>query len=329
METVQALAEGVLTGDRVLLSKAITLIESVAPRHQEAANQLIEAILPHTGRSVRLGITGMPGAGKSSFIETLGMKLCNEGRRVAVLAVDPSSTVSGGSLLGDKTRMEQLSREPGAFIRPTPSGGALGGVAQRSREVLLLVEAAGYDVIFIETVGVGQSEIAVAAMVDFFLAIVIAGAGDELQGVKKGLLEQVHGVAVNKADGENKERAIAASREYNRIFPYLRPPIDNRPAKAWPCSAHTGEGIDEIWQAICEFMDAMRSSGALQQRRQEQDLAWLRHMTEAAIREHILSDKKLEARRQAVEEAVLQGRLTPTRALQQITAALPQWDDGL
>ncbi|MDR1934655.1 MAG: methylmalonyl Co-A mutase-associated GTPase MeaB, partial [Candidatus Accumulibacter sp.] len=221
--SVDDYVDGVLAGDRAVLARAITLVESNAERHYEMAQEMLSRLIPHAGAAIRVGITGVPGSGKSSLIETLGLRLCEHGHRLAVLAVDPSSSVTGGSILGDKTRMEQLSRNRGAYIRPSPSGGVLGGVARKSRETMIVCEAAGFDVIFVETVGVGQSEITVRSMVDLFLLLQIAGAGDELQGIKKGVMERCDLVVVNKADGDNKTRAKAARADYQRILHYLQP----------------------------------------------------------------------------------------------------------
>ena len=244
--------EGVLKCDRAILSRAITLVESNAAAHFETAQQVIQKLLPYTGKSTRVGITGVPGAGKSTFIEALGTNLCRGGHKVAVLAVDPSSTVTKGSILGDKTRMEQLSREPNAFIRPSPSGGTLGGLTRKSRETLLLCEAAGYDTILVETVGVGQSETTVRSMVDFFLLVVLTGAGDELQGMKKGVMELADAIVVNKADGDNKQRAMVTRAEYERILQFLRQATENWTTHAYTCSAYTGAGIMELWNDVIE-----------------------------------------------------------------------------
>ena len=242
--------DGILKGDRVALSKAITLVESALPKHQELAQQIIAACLPHSGKALRLGITGVPGAGKSTFIEALGMYLCRKDHKLAVLAIDPSSQRSKGSILGDKTRMEELSIHPNAFIRPSASAGTLGGVARKTRETVILCEAAGYDTIFIETVGVGQSETAVHSMVDFFLLILISGAGDELQGIKRGIMEMADGIAVNKADGDNvlrAERAAAECRTALHLFPM---PDSGRETKVLTCSSLTGLNVDAVWHTI-------------------------------------------------------------------------------
>ncbi len=260
--SVDEYVDGVLSGNRTILARAITLVESNAERHQETAQEMLTRLLPYSGETIRIGITGVPGAGKSSTIETLGLRLCEMGHRLAVLAVDPSSSVTGGSILGDKTRMELLSRNKNAFIRPSPSGGVLGGVARKSRETMIVCEAAGFDVIIVETVGVGQSEITVRSMVDLFLLLQIAGAGDELQGIKKGVMERSDLIVVNKADGDNLLRANAARADYERILHYLQPSTEGWKTQALTCSAYTGDGIGELWGVIEEFRTATTASGA-------------------------------------------------------------------
>ena len=234
--SVDEYVKGILACDRMILARAITLIESNAPKHFELGQEIIQKILPYTGKAVRVGITGVPGAGKGTFIEALGNLLCDRGKKIAVLAVDPSSHVSGGSILGDKTRMEQLVKQPNAFIRPSPSGGTLGGVTRKSRETLLLCEAAGFDTILVETVGVGQSETTVRSMVDFFLVIALTGAGDDLQGIKKGVIETADAILVNKADGDNKRKAMVARSEYEQVLHYLRPAAGGWPSPAGPAA---------------------------------------------------------------------------------------------
>ncbi len=273
--TLEDYYEGVLSNDRPVMARAITLIESNAKKHFDLGQELMQLILPHAGNSIRIGISGVPGAGKSTMIEALGLRLCELGFKVAVLAVDPSSSITGGSILGDKTRMEKLSRHKNAFIRPSPSAGMLGGVARKSRETMLLCEAAGYDVILVETVGVGQNEVTVRSMVDFFLLVLITGAGDELQGMKKGVMEICDCIVVNKADGDNVIRANAAKTEFNNMLHYLMPATEGWTSKALTCSAIYGEGIDEIWQLIEAFQQVTRKSGALQARREAQTLEWV------------------------------------------------------
>lgn len=244
------ICEGIARGDRTILARAITFVESEAKTHREMAREVVRRNLPHAGKSVRVGITGVPGAGKSSFIEALGKRLCDRGHKVAVLAVDPSSSMTGGSILGDKTRMEALCRESNAFIRPSPAGKTLGGVAAKTREAIILCEAAGYDIIFIETVGVGQSEVTVRSMVDFFLLLQIVGAGDELQGIKKGVVEIADAIVVNKADGDNLRKAQCARMEYERVLHYLHSYTPEWTPKALTCSALEGTGVDDVWEMV-------------------------------------------------------------------------------
>lgn len=313
-------AQGVLRGDRTLLAQAITVVESDAPMRIAEAQKILALVLPRTGRSVRVGITGVPGAGKSSLIEAFGTWLCRQGKKVAVLAVDPSSSVSHGSILGDKTRMEQLAREPGAFIRPSPSGGALGGVARKTRETILVCEAAGYDVILVETVGVGQSEIAVRSMVDFLLLLTITGGGDDLQGMKRGSLELAEAVVVTKADGDNVTRAQVTRRMLQDSLHYFAPPTPGWPARALTCSARTGEGVPALWTMIEEFLGIARDNGALVERRQRQNLAWARSMIEENLSSRFFRLPKVAARRAAWEHAILAGKMPVTAAVQELLA---------
>jgi LAO/AO transport system kinase len=307
----------VLRGDRSILSQAITLVESNAAKHFELGQSIVQALLPYTGKSVRVGITGVPGAGKSTFIEALGTWLCESGK-VAVLAVDPSSSVSRGSILGDKTRMEKLAREPNAFIRPSPSGGTLGGLTRKSRETLLLCEAAGYDVILVETVGVGQSETTVRSMVDFFLLLVITGAGDELQGMKKGVMELADAVLVNKADGSNKQKAEATKVEYDRILHYLRPATEGWTTHAHACSSVTGDGVKEMWNVVERFMRNVRDSGIFEARRRQQTLSWVYGMVEEHLRKSFYDCPAVSASRAGMESDVLSGKMSATQAARQL-----------
>ena len=320
--TVDDYVAGVLEGDRMKLSRAITMVESNAPKHFTMAQDIVQRLLPHTGNAVRIGITGVPGAGKSTIIEALGCLLCQRGHKVAVLAVDPSSSVTGGAILGDKTRMEQLSREKNAFIRPSPAGGTLGGVSRKSRETMLLCEAAGYDVILVETVGVGQSETTVRSMVDFFLVVVLTGAGDDLQGVKKGVIELADAILVNKADGDNKTKALVTRADYEQILHYLRPATEGWTTKAYTCSAYTGEGIEEIWDVAMEYIDQMKGTGQLESRRQQQNLTWVREMTDDYFRNLIYKNPAIAGPRSEIEGRVLDGSLAPTKALSEIVAVI-------
>ena len=320
--TVDDYVEGVLAGDRMKLSRAITMVESNAPKHYAQAQDIVQRLLPYTGNAVRIGITGVPGAGKSTIIEALGCRLCKQGHKVAVLAVDPSSSVTGGAILGDKTRMDNLSKEKNAFIRPSPAGGTLGGVSRKSRETMLLCEAAGYDVILVETVGVGQSETTVRSMVDFFLVVVLTGAGDDLQGVKKGVIELADAILVNKADGDNKTRAMVTRADYEQILHYLRPATEGWTTKAYTCSAYTGEGIQEIWDVMTEYVAQMKSTGQLESRRQQQNLTWVREMTDDYFRNLIYRNPAIAEPRAAIEQQVLDGSLAPTKALSEIVAII-------
>lgn len=283
--------EGILKGDRVVLSKAITLVESALPQHQELAQQIIAACLPYSGNALRLGITGVPGAGKSTFIEALGIYLCRKGHKLAVLAIDPSSQRSKGSILGDKTRMEELSVEPNAYIRPSASAGTLGGVARKTRESIILCEAAGYDTIFVETVGVGQSETAVHAMVDFFLLILISGAGDELQGIKRGIMEMADGIAVNKADGDNVMRANRAAAECKNALHLFPLAESGQETKVLTCSALTSFNIDEVWKMVSEHVKAIRENGYLNRKRSQQDVQMMIDTMETSLKNDFYQNK--------------------------------------
>lgn len=322
--SVDEYVQGILSGERAVLSRAITLIESNAPKHFAAAQELIQKLLPYTGKSMRIGITGVPGAGKSTFIEALGSWLCDHGHRVAVLAVDPSSTVTKGSVLGDKTRMEKLSRNPRAFVRPSPSGGTLGGVARKSRETLLLVEAAGYDLVLVETVGVGQSETTVRNMVDYFLMVALTGAGDDLQGIKKGIMEIADSILVNKADGDNKIRALSARADFDMMLHYLRPATEGWTSHAYTCSSLTGEGIPEIWSVIEEFFKTVRGNGGFERRRKGQVLKWVNDMAQEHLENLINANQTIAAARAHIGQEVIEGRLPPTQAARELIAVMEQ-----
>jgi LAO/AO transport system kinase len=308
--------DGVLAEDNRILAKTITLVESALADHQRIAREVIDRILPHTGRAVRIGITGVPGVGKSTFIETFGMMLVKKGHRLAVLAVDPSSQRSGGSVLADKTRMEKLSAEANAFIRPSPSGGTLGGVARKTRETMLICEAAGFDVIVVETVGVGQSESTVASMVDFFLMLMIAGAGDELQGIKKGVLEMVDAIAVNKADGDNIARAKMAQKQYEFAMHLLTPSTPTWRPPVVTCSSLEGSvaGIEDIWEMVMEHRRKLTESGELVQKRKRQALDWMWFLVEEGLKERFHQHPKVKAALSDIRRDVEKGTVTPTVA---------------
>ena len=314
----EAYVAGILNGDRAVLGRAITLIESNAEAHIIQAQEVLRAVLPHSGGTIRVGITGVPGAGKSTLIEALGMHLLELGHRVAVLAVDPSSSISGGSILGDKTRMEKLSRHPGSFIRPSPSGGALGGVARKTRETMLLCEAAGFDVILVETVGVGQSEIAVRSMVDFFLLLQITGGGDELQGIKKGVMELADAVVVNKADGENRAPAESARQDFAMALRYLPAATEGWKTPVRTCSALSGEGIGEIWEIICEFREATVKAGRFELRRRRQAREWMLSLIGDYLENLFYQHPDIIAQMPEIEQAVMSGKLPPTTAARQL-----------
>jgi LAO/AO transport system kinase len=313
-----ALAAAVRAGDRRSLARAITLVESTRHDHRDEAAALLDELLPATGSAARVGISGAPGAGKSTFIEALGLHLVDAGHQVAVLAVDPSSTRAGGSILGDKTRMAQLSRSPGAFIRPSPSKGTLGGVARRTREALLVCEAAGFDVVLVETVGVGQSEVAVAGMVDVFLLLLAPGAGDELQGVKRGIVELADLVAVNKADGALADLARHTAADYGHALHLLRPRTDGWSARVLSCSALEGTGIADVWAAIDEFMTLTGTSGARARRRGEQARDWMWSEVSETLVERLRSDARVRREVGALEADVVAGKVSPTAAARRL-----------
>ncbi|RJP94924.1 MAG: methylmalonyl Co-A mutase-associated GTPase MeaB [Desulfobacteraceae bacterium] len=313
---------GVRAGNRKILAKTITLIESALPAHQELTALVMEGLLPYTGKSVRLGITGVPGVGKSTFIESLGMLLTSRGHRVAILAVDPSSARSGGSILGDKTRMEKLSVEENAFIRPSPTGGTLGGVSRKTRESMLACEAAGYDVIIIETVGVGQSETSVASMVDFFLLLILAGAGDELQGIKRGIVELADAIAVNKADNDNIEKAMVAKKAYENALHLFAPSDTGWTPQVFTCSAIQTAGIEEIWGVVCKYCEAMTESGALGRKRQEQALEWMGQLLEEGLKDWFYQMPRIRHMLPELTNAVVKGTITPTTAVKKMLDAI-------
>jgi LAO/AO transport system kinase len=321
-KTIAPLAAGIRAGDRATLARAITLIESKRADHRGDAHRLVQELLPLTGKAVRLGITGAPGAGKSTTIDALGTYLTGLGHKVAVLAVDPSSTRTGGSILGDKTRMARLASDPNAFIRPSPSSGTLGGVAAKTRETMLVCEAAGYDVILVETVGVGQSETAVADMTDFFLVLMVAGAGDELQGIKKGIVELADMIAVSKADGDNIRRARAAAGEYKAALHILAPRSPTWSPPVVTYSALTGDGVAELWAQVLAHKEKMTASGELAGRRREQQVKWMWTMLEERLTARLRGDPSVRAKLKAAEAQVATGKLAPTLAVEEIAALL-------
>ena len=310
--------DGVLAGDRVLLARAITLIESNAPAHQEVAQEVLTSLLERRCESIRVGITGVPGAGKSTFIEALGTLLTGRGHQVAVTAVDPSSSLTGGSILGDKTRMEKLAADPNAFIRPSPTGGTLGGVARKTRETIMLFEAAGFDVILVETVGVGQSEIQVRSMVDFFLLVLLAGAGDELQGIKKGVVEIADAILINKADGQNLAAAKRARSEFERVLHYLRPATEGWTTGAFLSSAAKGQGVEQMWAVVEEFAELTRASGVFAGRRAAQEQAWVRTLVREGLDDLFMSHTGMPGLMADLEQKVSRGELPATAAAKRL-----------
>jgi LAO/AO transport system kinase len=319
---IKTIANDLRSGHRAALARAITLIESRRGDHQAAARDLVQALLPETGKAVRVGITGSPGVGKSTTIDALGMFLIERGHKVAVLAVDPSSARTGGSILGDKTRMARLSSSDNAYIRPSPASGTLGGVAAKTREAMLLCEAAGFDVVLVETVGIGQSETAVCDMTDFFLALMLPGAGDELQGIKKGLVELADMIAVNKADGDNVKRANLAAGEYRGALHILTPRSEHWHPPVLTYSALTGAGIDTIWQKVLDHRTAMNASSEFEARRREQQVKWMWSMFEQLTMARLRADASVRAKVKRIETEVAAGRISPALAAEQIAEML-------
>jgi LAO/AO transport system kinase len=319
---VPALARAIRNGERAVLARAITLIESKRPDHQKTARALVQELLPASGKAMRVGITGMPGVGKSTTIDALGTFLTGNGHKVAVLTVDPSSSRTGGSILGDKTRMARLASDANAFIRPSPASGTLGGVASKTRETMLLTEAAGFDVVLVETVGIGQSEITVADMTDFFLVLMLPGAGDELQGLKKGVVELADMIAVNKADGDNVARANAAAAEYRAALHILNPRSPDWSPPVVTYSALTGVGVAALWDQVLAHRARLSETGALDRQRREQQVKWMWAMIEERLIGRLKSDATVKARLPALEAAVAEGRLSPALAADEIAQAL-------
>ena len=318
----EVLARRLMDGDRAARARAITLVESVKPAHRRLAADLLQAVLPSTGKAMRVGITGVPGVGKSTVIDQLGINLTGHCHRVAVLAVDPSSTRSGGSILGDKTRMSRLSVDPNAYVRPSPSAGTLGGVSARTRETMLLCEAAGFDVVIVETVGTGQSETSVAGMVDIFVVLMLPGAGDELQGIKKGVLELADIIAVNKADGENRPRADKAAAEYIAALKILMPRVPEWRVPVLTMSAMENDGLDRLWREVLRHREVTTAAGAFARTRADQQVTWMWAMLEDRLRGLLARDAATKDRIKALEAEVRAGRTAATRAVEDIAAAL-------
>ncbi|MDR1191826.1 MAG: methylmalonyl Co-A mutase-associated GTPase MeaB [Verrucomicrobiales bacterium] len=313
--------DGILAGNRTMLARAITLIESNSERHLELAQEVLAGVMHQSGNSVRLGITGVPGVGKSTFIESFGTWLCDENNKVAVLAVDPTSSLSGGSILGDKTRMEQLSRHPNSFIRPSPSGGALGGVARKSRETMLLCEAAGYNIILIETVGVGQSETLVHSMVDCFVVLMLAGAGDELQGIKKGIIELADLLVITKADGDNIGRAQRAKAELAQVVRMLNCPTEGWRPQVLLTSSVENKGVTDVWATVGDYMNAGKKHGWLSDKRQQQNVDWLKALVEEALKQSFQHHPAVEKILPEISRQVRAGQLPQMLALKQLMDA--------
>ena len=315
--TVEELVSGILHGDRTLLSRAITLVESSLFAHQQKAQQVIERCLPYSGKSVRLGITGVPGAGKSTVIEALGKMLTAHNHKVAVLAIDPSSERSKGSILGDKTRMEELSVDPNAFIRPSPSAGSLGGVARKTREIITLCEAAGFDVVIVETVGVGQSEVAAHSMVDFFLLLQLANTGDELQGIKRGIMEMADMIAINKCELDMQRANLAAGQFRNalHLFPM---PESGWTVKVTLCSAYTKEGIDELWNSVMEYVAFTKQNGYFYHKRQQQNIRIMSEAIENGLRERFFNQPGIEERIERLKKEILDNKISPYAAADEL-----------
>ena len=316
----EAYVQGILGGGRILLSQAITLVESTRAEHQQVAREIVGLCLPHSGRSIRIGITGSPGVGKSTFIEVLGQHILEQGRRLAVLAIDPSSKMSKGSILGDKIRMEKLAASEAAFIRPSPAGESLGGVARKTRESIILCEAAGFDTIIIETVGVGQSETAVHSMADFFLLLLLPGAGDELQGIKRGIVEMADLIAVNKADGERLALAKRARQEYRNALHLFPPKESGWIPRADICSATTGMGIPEIWRQIEKYRQKTMENGFFEQNRRVQAHFWLQEAIDNQLRQAFIRDPDVREKLKGIEQAVIEGKQSPFQGAEELVA---------
>lgn len=320
--TVDDYVAGVAAGDRAVLARAITLIESTRAEHQAAAQEVLHRLLPRSGAAHRVGITGVPGVGKSTLIDQLGLNLIAAGRKVAVLSIDPTSKRSGGSILGDKTRMTRLSTDPHAFIRPSPTSGTLGGVARKTRETMALVEAAGFDVVIVETVGVGQSEVAVAEMVDIFIVLLLAGGGDDLQGIKKGIIEIADLIAINKADGDNLARARRAAADYQGALNILTPASPNWQPPVLTVSGQSNAGLDALWAQIEKHRMAMTGSGEFATRRRAQAVSWMHELLQERLLANLKSDPRVAAALPGIEAAVRESRLLPARAVDELLALM-------
>ena len=317
-----AIADGILAGDRAMLARAITLVESTRQDHQKMARTLLQQIMPHTGKAHRIGVTGVPGVGKSTTIDQFGRNLIADGHRVAVLAVDPTSKRTGGSILGDKTRMTHLSSDTNGFVRPSPTSGTLGGVTRKTRETLLLVEAAGYDIVIVETVGVGQSEVAVADMVDFFLVLLLPGGGDELQGIKKGIVEIADMIAINKADGDKVRLAERSAGDYRNALALLTPTSPNWQPPVITISGRDNIGLDQLWSKISAHHQRMMATGELQQKRTLQSVRWMKDMLTDRLMERITSDPAVAAVLADVEQQVEKGELAPSIGVDAVLSAV-------
>lgn len=320
--TIQQLSAGIRKGDRTMLGRAITLVESTRPEHQAKAQELIQSLLPYTGHAIRVGITGVPGAGKSTFIDAFGMHLIGLGRKPAILAIDPSSKLTKGSILGDKTRMQRLSVAPEAFVRPSPSAGALGGVAGKTRETILICEAAGFDTVIVETVGVGQSETQVSEMVDFFLLLMLAGAGDELQGMKRGIMEMADALVINKADGDNIAAAKRAAAEYKNALHLFPPSNSSWVPKVATCSSITGNGVDDVWQTIENYAQQMQGNGHWLQKRQAQEMFWFQEHLNQLLKERLYRNTEHQAQLKTLEVQVSRGTINAYSAAWQFVDGL-------
>lgn len=319
---LEELVQGILNSDIAILARAITLVESNLESHQKIAQQLLNKVIQYSGNSIRIGITGSPGVGKSTFIEKLGLMLCEEGKKVAVLTIDPTSPISKGSILGDKTRMEKLSRHPKAFIRPSPTSGAMGGVGKKTRESILLCEAAGFNVIIVETVGVGQSEVLVRSMVDFFALLILPGGGDELQGFKRGSVELADTIVINKADGENLNLAKITLNEYQQALQFVSNPTEGWKTRLILASAINGLGMREFWQLVEEFRNKTIDSGNFQVRRREQILDWFYEMVRESVLNSFFSEKRVKTLLEILEQEIFLGKVSPSYAVEKLFKSL-------